>query len=77
MGKWLEKANKHAEEVLEQRTRALRSLFPPGKWVEIDSPLFGRCSGWLIEVNADVFTITEHSVLKERMKIPAVWVISR
>ena len=45
-----------------------------GQWIEFDSPLFGRCTGKVVALEGDVYTITEHSVLKERTKIQVVWI---
>lgn len=45
-----------------------------GQWVQFDSPLFGLCTGLIIEVEADFYTVTDHSVIKDRVKIPIAWV---
>jgi len=41
-----------------------------GRWVEFDSPLFGRCFGRIREVKANLYHITDHSVLKTEVTIP-------
>jgi len=74
MGKWSQLAQEQAEEKVRQRTKALKAAFPLGTWVEIDSPLFGRCTGKVAELEGGVFMVTEHSVLKERTTIPVEWV---
>jgi len=51
-----------------------KSIFTSGQWVEFDSPLFGRCAGWIVEAEGTMYTLTHHSVLKERVKIPIAWV---
>ena len=46
-----------------------------GRLVEFDSPLFGRCFGRIREVKANLYHITDHSVLKAEVTIPGAWVI--
>ena len=45
-----------------------------GQWVQFDTPLFGLCTGQVIEVEADIYTVTDHSVTKGRGRIPIAWV---
>ncbi len=45
-----------------------------GQWVTFESPLFGACEGRVIAVEADVYTVSEHSVMKQRMRVPASWI---
>ncbi len=46
-----------------------------GRLVEVDSPLFGRCFGRIREVQANLYRITNHSVLKTEVSIPGSWII--
>ncbi len=46
-----------------------------GRLVEFDSPLFGRCFGRIREVTANLYHITDHSVLKTEVTIPGSWVV--
>jgi hypothetical protein len=65
MGKYLDMAN----EVMGIRSDNR------GRLVEFDSPLFGRCYGRIREVNANLYHITDHSVVKTEVSIPGSWVI--
>ena len=46
-----------------------------GWMVEFDSPLFGRCFGHIREIKANLYHMTDHSVLKTEMTLPSSWVI--
>jgi hypothetical protein len=46
-----------------------------GRLVEFDLPLFGRCYGRIREAKANLYHITDHSVLKTEMTIPGSWII--
>ena len=46
-----------------------------GRLVEFDSPLYGRCFGRLKEVVAAIYTLTDHSVQKNEVRIPGTWVV--
>ena len=65
MGKYVDMAN----EVIGIRPDNRERL------VEFDSPLFGRCYGRIREVKANLYHITDHSVLKTEVAIPGTWVI--
>jgi hypothetical protein len=46
-----------------------------GRLVEFDSSLFGRCYGRIREVKANLYHLTDHSVMKTEAIIPGSWVI--
>jgi len=46
-----------------------------GRMAEFDSPLFGRCFGRIQEVKANLYQISDHSVLKTPVVIPASWLV--
>ena len=46
-----------------------------GRLAEFDSPLFGRCYGRIGEVKANLYHLTDHSVLKTQVTIPGTWII--
>ncbi len=46
-----------------------------GRLVEFDSPLFGRCYGRIREVKANLYKITNHSVLQDEAVIPGAWLV--
>ena len=46
-----------------------------GRFVEFHSPLFGTCFGRIREVKANLYRITEHSVLMTEVSIPGSWII--
>lgn len=46
-----------------------------GQLMEFDSPLFGRCYGHILEVKANLYRLTDHSVLRSEARIPAAWVV--
>jgi len=46
-----------------------------GRWVEFDSPLFGRCWGRLKEVVGDTYILTDHDIVKGEVRILQAWVV--
>ena len=45
-----------------------------GDWVEFLSPIFGLCSGRIMNLEVEAVRIGEHSVIKEIVTIPRSWV---
>ncbi len=45
-----------------------------GAWVEFRSPLFGLCTGRVLNLEVESLRIGEHSVTKEIVTIPQAWV---
>ena len=45
-----------------------------GDMVEFLSPLFGVCTGRVLSVEVETVRIGEHSVVKEIVKIPRLWI---
>ncbi len=43
------------------------------RWVEFESPLFGRCRGRLIMIDGDTAIIEDHSVLNQAACIKRQW----
>lgn len=46
-----------------------------GRLAEFDSPLFGRCYGRIQEVKANLYHLTDHSVIHTPVVIPGSWII--
>ncbi len=46
-----------------------------GAWVEFRSPIFGLCSGRIMNLEVEAVRIGDHSVTKEVMTIPISWVM--
>lgn len=46
-----------------------------GAWVEFRSPIFGLCSGRIMNLEVEAVRIGDHSVTKEVMTIPISWVL--
>jgi len=46
-----------------------------GRWVEFDSPLFGRCWGRLKEEVGETYTLTDHDVVEGDVRILQTWVV--
>ena len=55
------------------KVRAVTSLVI-GAWVEFRSPLFGLCTGRVLNLEVESLRIGEHSVTKEIVTIPQAWV---
>ena len=55
------------------RVRAV-TPFVVGGWVEFLSPLFGVCTGRVLNLEVEAVRINEHSVIKEVVTIPAAWI---
>ena len=43
-------------------------------WVEFRSTLFGLCTGRVLNLELEAVRISEHSVIKEVVTIPAAWI---
>jgi hypothetical protein len=56
-----------------QKVRIVPSL-QPGWVVEWQSQIFGTCSGKVVSVKTETVTITDHSVLKQEVTLPASWI---
>lgn len=49
---------------------------PPDHWIEFNSPVFGRCTGFVIGVlDEDFLVVDHHSVLKAPTTIRVGWVV--
>jgi len=46
-----------------------------GRWVEFDSPLFGRCWGRLKDAVKDAYILTDHDVMEGDVRILQTWVV--
>ncbi len=45
-----------------------------GTMIQFRSPLFGFCTGRVLSVEVETVRIGEHSVVKEIVKIPRLWI---
>ncbi|GJL56892.1 MAG: hypothetical protein NPIRA02_40240 [Nitrospirales bacterium] len=45
-----------------------------GQWITFQSPLFGVCEGRVVAIEVDAYIVNDHSVLKQRTRIPATWI---
>jgi len=65
-----------AQKLLAKAPGKVRAVTPfvVGDWVEFLSPLFGVCTGRVLNLELEALRITEHSVVKEAVTIPVAWV---
>ncbi len=65
-----------AQKLLAKAPGKVRAVTPfvVGDWVEFLSPLFGMCTGRVLNLELEAVRITEHSVVKEAVTIPVAWV---
>ncbi len=66
-----------AQKLLAKAPGKVRAVTPfvVGDWVEFLSPLFGVCSGRIMNLEVEAVRIGDHSVTKEVMTIPISWVM--
>ncbi len=46
-----------------------------GRLAEFHSPLFGRCYGRIVEIKANLYHLSDHSVLKVPVMVPGSWIV--
>ena len=66
-----------AQKLLAKAPGKVRAVTPfvVGDWVEFLSPLFGVCSGRIMNLEVEAVRIGDHSVTKEVMTVPRSWVL--